>query len=285
MVERITGRTIEFFRLGLPCWREMVHPEDRARWDDAVTRLRSGRAVQEEYRILWPDQSVRWVRDSVRATRTADGKTLRIDGVLADVSDRKRAEEAYSHEQVLLQALMDTLPDNIYFKDRDSKFLRINRELARRFGLTDPQEADGKSDFDFFTPEHARQAFEDEQAMVAGGAPMIDKEEKETWPDGSETWVPPPSCRCATRPGESSAPSASRATSPRANSRGRTAKGEGSRRGRQPGQERVPGQHEPRDPHADERHHRHDRAGCSTRRSDPSSASTWTSSRTPPMRC
>src|SRR5262249_10580595 len=47
----------------------------------------------------------------------------------------------------------------------------------------------GKSDFDFFTPDHAQPAFDDEQEMIRTGVPVIDKEEKETWPDGSETWV------------------------------------------------------------------------------------------------
>ena len=56
--------------------------------------------------------------------------------------------------------------------------------------------------------------------------------------------------------------------------RGGTARGQGGRRGGQPGQERVPGQHEPRDPHADERHPRHDRAGSRHRADRPSSAST-----------
>src|SRR5262245_47134037 len=83
VVERITGRTSDFFRVGLSCWREIIHPDDRVRWDGAIDQLRAGRAVIEEYRIVWPDHSVRWVRDSVRATRTADAQTLRLDGILA----------------------------------------------------------------------------------------------------------------------------------------------------------------------------------------------------------
>jgi two-component system sensor histidine kinase/response regulator len=189
VVEKITGRQPEAFRLGEQGWRQIVHPDDRRRWDQMIARLRAGQAVQEDYRILRPDGTVRWARDSVRATRAADGKTLRVDGVLADITARKRAEAAFAREQYLLQGLMDTLPDNIYFKDRDSKFIRINRALARRFGLNDPAEAVGKSDFDFFTLEHAQQAFADEQEVLRTGQPIINKEEKETWPDGTETWV------------------------------------------------------------------------------------------------
>ena len=100
-----------------------------------------------------------------------------------------RLVEELAHERELLRALMDNLPDYIYFKDGQSHFLRINGAVARAFGLADPAQAVGKSDFDFFTSEHAQQAYRDEQEVMATGRPMIAKEEKETWPDGRVTWV------------------------------------------------------------------------------------------------
>ena len=76
-----------------------------------------------------------------------------------------------------------------HFKDTQSRFTRISRSLAARFGLADPQAAVGKTDFDYFSEEHARQAYDDEQELIRTGRPIIDKEEKETWPDGHVTWV------------------------------------------------------------------------------------------------
>ena len=84
---------------------------------------------------------------------------------------------------------MNNLPDAIYFKDRESRFLAINVGLARRHGLANPSDAVGKTDFDYFTREHAEQAFRDEQQVIATGKPIVNVEEKETWPDGSVTWV------------------------------------------------------------------------------------------------
>jgi PAS domain S-box-containing protein len=106
--------------------------------------------------------------------------------ILAD--ERRRSEEALSQERYLLHALMDNLPDNIYFKDTASRFLRINKALTTSFGLSDPAQATGKTDFDFFTEEHAGPAYADEQEIIRTGRPLVAKEERETWLDGRVSW-------------------------------------------------------------------------------------------------
>jgi PAS domain S-box-containing protein len=93
------------------------------------------------------------------------------------------------HEHDLLHMLMENVPDAIYFKDLQSRFLRISRGLADRFGLADPAEVIGKTDFDFFRPEHARQAYLDEQEVIRTGQPLVAREEKEEWSDGHITWA------------------------------------------------------------------------------------------------
>jgi len=93
------------------------------------------------------------------------------------------------HELFLLETLMDHVPDTIYFKDRDSRFTRINRHAAVRLGVTSPGEAVGRTDFDYFTEEHAAQALRDEQEIIRTGQPLVNVEEKETLPDGEIRWV------------------------------------------------------------------------------------------------
>ena len=89
----------------------------------------------------------------------------------------------------LLRSLMDNSSDNIYFKDLQSHFVRVNDAFARWMNLSSPDDVVGKSDFDFFTEEHARPAYDDEQRIISTGKPILGKEEKETWPDGRVTWV------------------------------------------------------------------------------------------------
>jgi PAS domain S-box-containing protein len=110
-------------------------------------------------------------------------------GIAHDITERKHAEEALRREQALFKDLISTIPDNIYFKDRKSRFVCINDAMARTFGLRSADEAAGKTDFDIFSEEHARQAYEDEQRIMSTGEPLIGLVEKETWPDGHVTWV------------------------------------------------------------------------------------------------
>ena len=90
-------------------------------------------------------------------------------------------------DQFLLAKLMDILPDNIFFKDTESRFIRINKACALKFGLENPKEATGKTDFDFFGDEHARDAFEDEQKIIETGKPILAKIEKEVLNDQHNT--------------------------------------------------------------------------------------------------
>jgi len=109
--------------------------------------------------------------------------------MVKDVTEQKKMEEALVYEKSLLHALMDNIPDHIYFKDRESRFIRINKAQAKLLGVNSPEEAVGKTDFDFFSPEFARIAYEDEQRIFKTGQPQISKVEKTIRPDGYTEWV------------------------------------------------------------------------------------------------
>ena len=90
--------------------------------------------------------------------------------------------------RALFESLVKRSPDKIYFKDRKSRFLMVNESMVRNFKGSSEADLIGKTDYDFFSEEHARQAFEDEQKVIETGVPVVREAEKETWPDGSITW-------------------------------------------------------------------------------------------------
>ena len=107
---------------------------------------------------------------------------------LANAIGNATLYDALAREQYLMEALMDNMPEAIYFKDRDSRFVRISRYLIDNFGVKDASEVIGKADFDFFTSEHAQPAFDDEQRIIQTGEPLLNIEELETWEDRASTW-------------------------------------------------------------------------------------------------
>ncbi len=116
------------------------------------------------------------------------GRLVRLVGILLDITSRKQTEIALADERHLMASLLDTVPDQIYFKDRESRFLRINPGLAQRYGLEQPVLAIGKSDADFFSKQHAEETARLEKQIMDTGVPVVDLEEEETWPDRPSTW-------------------------------------------------------------------------------------------------
>ena len=116
-------------------------------------------------------------------------KIVGFQSILRDITERKQMEDELTYERSLLRSLMDNIPDSVYFKDRDSRFMRVNRAHAQNMGLNDPEDGVGKTDSDFYTEKFAREAWVDEQTIVKKGRPLIGKVEKVIRPDGKFHWV------------------------------------------------------------------------------------------------
>ena len=92
-------------------------------------------------------------------------------------------------ERTLVGGFLAHVPDNVYFKDRDSRFLAVSASFVRYFDRKSQAEIVGKTDFDLFSQSHAQPAFEDEQRIMRTGQGLLGKLEKEVWPDGRVTWA------------------------------------------------------------------------------------------------
>lgn len=119
----------------------------------------------------------------------ANGEVVGIQGIFWDVTERKKVEEALAYERDLLRALLDYMPDSLYFKDKESRFIRVSKSLANRLGLKSPKQAEGKTDFDFFDAKHAQPAFDAEQRIVETGQPVLGIVENEVTRDGKKSYV------------------------------------------------------------------------------------------------
>ena len=92
VVEKITGRSAEYFLAGIHRWWNVVHPEDQVQWKKAVARQRAGQASLEEYRVVRPDGKSLWVRENVQASYDAVSKgTIRLHGVIAECTSRNQS--------------------------------------------------------------------------------------------------------------------------------------------------------------------------------------------------
>lgn len=130
-----------------------------------------------------------WIEIYKSPVKGENGEVIGIAGIQKDVSDLKQAVANLNTERDLLQALMDNFPYTIYFKDKQSRFTRINKAQAAMLGLKDPREAIGKTDFDFFTRHHALEALKDEQKILSTGSQLIGKTERIRNGEGKYIWV------------------------------------------------------------------------------------------------
>jgi PAS domain S-box-containing protein len=117
------------------------------------------------------------------------GKVLGLTGFSLDISEEYKAIQSLKIERDFLQALMDNIPYTIYFKDLDCRFTRINKAQASIIGISNPKDAIGKTDYDFFAKAHAYNTYEDERRILDTGIPLIDKTEKIKLANGVTIWI------------------------------------------------------------------------------------------------
>jgi PAS domain S-box-containing protein len=104
--------------------------------------------------------------------------------------ERWRTQRALAAERDLLRSVIDNIPDQVYLKDKDSRFVSVNPVTARFFGASSPAQIVGKSDFDYFPRELAEQFLAEEQALIRGDRScVINRESAITDPAGNTQWV------------------------------------------------------------------------------------------------
>ncbi len=127
----------------------------------------------------------RWYQVSLK--HLADGTILQTS---TDITERRQAEQALAEERSLLRAIVDNIPDAIYAKDRDAKFILKNRFDAELMGAKSTEETIGKTDFDYYPKDLAEKLYNLDMQVINHGICVIDNEECVTrLGSGQPTWL------------------------------------------------------------------------------------------------
>jgi PAS domain S-box-containing protein len=152
-----------------------------------VDVARNGLPWHYEGRFIKPSGEEIWFEGISRPVRR--GTELVFNGVLLDITERKRAEEDLFSSRQMLQAVLDSIPQRVFWKDRNSVFLGCNKPLALDAGFSEPADMVGKTDYDHASHETADLYRADDRKVMETGQPRINYEEPQIRPDGSHAWL------------------------------------------------------------------------------------------------
>ena len=121
--------------------------------------------------------------ESLAALVAANERLQRFAAELAGEQQRAQVERCW------LRTMIDQVPDYLYIKDKDARFVIANRAVAADLGHGDPNTLIGKSDLDVHPPQLARRYYEDDMSVIRGEKALIDHEEYVVRPDGTQLWL------------------------------------------------------------------------------------------------
>ncbi len=156
--------------------------------DDEDAIMRSGQAIVNKIeRATLSDGIERFLCVTKFPRYNVEGELIGTMSLSRDVTEWKHAEEDLEKNHMMLQALLDAVPDAVCFKDSENRFVLVNKAMTKRF-MVQPEQMVGKTDFDFLPTEQAQKAFEEDIRIIQTEASLIDSVEKIVEKDGTEHW-------------------------------------------------------------------------------------------------
>jgi PAS domain S-box-containing protein len=143
-----------------------VHPAARVEYQSLMER--DGMVREFEYQVRARDGSILWLSDSATAVRDEAGDVIRYEGTVRDITDQKRAEDAIAEGRRLLQQVIDTVPAVINVKDKQLRYILMNRYMAGIFGI-EPGDAIGRTTTELMSRYGAGKTDENDRRVLAAG--------------------------------------------------------------------------------------------------------------------
>jgi len=186
------------FKLTFDAWSELVNDEDLPEvlneFEDTL-QAKGNHSLTLEYRLKDESNGLVYINASGYISRDKNGRSQWVYGLHTDISERKRQEyelleqkSALEYQQSLMDALMDNVPDYVYFKDEKSRFLKVSDSMNKRHKLGG-NSLIGKSDVDIHTDVNAKLRFKQEMDILNTGKPLVDHHEIEEVINGEKVWL------------------------------------------------------------------------------------------------
>ena len=172
-------------------WKDLWNPDDAIRIEKAVTDYLEGRTAfyEIEHRLRHKDGSWHWILTRGDIHRDTAGRPIRWVGTNIDITRMKNVEEELSHSRQMLQLVIDSVPQRVFWKDTHLVYLGCNLPLARDAGYSDPRDLVGKDDYSTASKEMADQYRADDRRVMETGVSRLNYEEEQVKPDGNRAWL------------------------------------------------------------------------------------------------
>jgi len=170
-----------------------IHPEDRSAFLSAMVAAndpygKHGGVLEQDYRIIRTDGSIRWLRVHGLTEFIGDSnnrRPWRAAGVVSDITERKQAEEELRASHQIFEGIINAIPVRVFWKDKDHVYLGCNAIFAHDAGFSDPKDIIGKDDYQMAWRDRAELYRADDRQVIESGRPKLLIEEPETTADGN----------------------------------------------------------------------------------------------------
>ncbi|MBR5876744.1 MAG: SpoIIE family protein phosphatase [Akkermansia sp.] len=171
---------------------QTIHEDDRQFFITEVQKYLGRPTVaplRVEIRLLnLRSRGWRWIRVNGLLERDKNKKNIQLVGVWVDITRRKMADMHAMEDRDLFRNLINFLPDNIYYKNRESRFVMANEATARKMGVDTPSDLIGCKDTHFFADDTTEVARQEELEIMRTKVPITNRIHRESWKDGESSW-------------------------------------------------------------------------------------------------
>ncbi len=169
--------------------QEFIPEEDRNIYQDPMMLRKPGEVDRYEIRMVKKDGTIIWCLVSATNMVDSNGMTIGSIAMLSDVSQRKLAEEQVKASRKMLQLVLDTIPQRVFWKDKNLNYLGGNRNFLKDLGFDNLDDLIGRNDFNLTRPELAESYRQDDLEVMETDQPKLQIEEQQLIPNGDSLWT------------------------------------------------------------------------------------------------